>query len=411
MNLASAAKQQKNWKQLLRYSTILVVVVLGQFHVRDRLKNSKSVMFNCTVVSLGWNRQPVLNTLTCPRSLVKSFDLYKINTKNIVVLSDAERWLSIPIASFVQTLHTFPEISDTLVVQFQSFGCPTKYSQKLDVSSQAKLQGTLGFPVGSLDWWYIILHSVGFTQAKLDTVDASCTLKMRLVSSTNCGCLCDAVNKDIFSSPKYSPFSVKHFDFEPQSRKSCAVVTNAGIIGATYSPHLGSLIDAHSYVIRMNHAPASDEYAIYAGMRTDLRVSFPFKQLFGAVKHSETLALSVYHDFEKIMLEKALNQSLVQAQTLHIISEKFRDAVKKCAKQEKGHTSTGLNTLALALYLCQRVIIFGKSYSLSTLDARFPGHYFEDIDNALQKSQVHEFHKEEEIFRQLFNDSFINLVP
>ena len=248
------------------------------------------------------------------------------------------------------------------------------YVEQLEEDLLKKDRGTsvIFEHIGSLAWWGYVLNSSGLHVSKVIWKDDRSQVLIRVQGGVQYD-PCNCVNE--------LPQIRKHIEKYP----SCAVVMNSGLLGNMTQPRLGVAIDAHTAVFRMNEGPAGGLYGAIAGSKTTFRIIYPYPKTMQPF-NGETLLFSVHYKSERRMIDAAIRaQNFLPHQRLVEIPKKFRNCVKKCMKLPKRHPSTGVMSVVLAISLCDRVTVFGKSLTADSLDtSKFAYHYFED--NTLGKT-------------------------
>jgi len=320
--------------------------------------------------------------------------------------------LTSPAHKIVAKLLDLSSQTDVVVLSLPANMVMSESSIIVDTSSNASLSGTIGFEVGSFSWWSLLLVSAGFRVVNPETrLLHGRYLVGKLAHSEDCGCLCGGVSRYFSQISMEEKAQMRELKLMPKSKASCAVVINSGILGAVYSPHLGPLIDSYSYVIRLNAAPVTETYSMYVGNKTDMRIAPAFREdLLVAAQEPGPLLTSIYtqqqaHEFE----EAKLRHPQLSSRTL-MLHKSFRDSIAACTKNPTVDTSTGINAVAVALYLCDRVVVFGKSTWVSSLKG-FPVYYYvSDIDPKWYNT-LHNFRDEETLLSALSSQGYLNLVP
>lgn len=292
---------------------------------------------------------------------------------NFTVVQRAELCALHPVRLLTEKLSQNLMNNRVLVLNFDTSFCPSQAELRYDNSSEARLRGTLGYRVGSIQWWRIILHSVGLSIHDLTATERYCFMHTTSISSRNCDshCLRTHELRDTLRKSELLP-QLAH-----ASHASCAVVMNAGLSGAFFSPLLGDLIDTHPFVIRMNYAKAGGVYSQYVGQKSQLRIGA--RPVQGATSNHS-------FDFAKL-------------------PESFRKAVQSCVKVPHGFPTTGMNSIAIALNYCDRVVVFGKSLRIQHV--AMPHHYYDKSHT----TKAHDWDVEDDIFEQLDSANCLRVVP
>lgn len=371
----------------------------------------KTSGFRCTcdLILVGRDWRGTKTSVECPVAISAHGLVCTQATTKITVLSNAEQWLLAPLHAFIAMLHENTADTDRLFVIFSKKLCPSQQPYYFESTSNATLSGTIGYPTGSLEWWRLVINSVGFSYSHVNSNRSQCFLQFEAISSRSCGCICES-DRPLDARTPYGLVDISAFVTPRHSQRSCALVTNAGILGSVHTPPLGVLIDAHPFVIRLNNGPAGHDVKLYVGSKTNLRVAWPFEGVYKVIRDELTL-FSVYPNHgEEVSLNRAFNRSLIRRDKVGIIPQLFREGIqKKCLRQEHGHASTGFNALAIALLMCKKVVIFGKSEAISTVDDTFKAHYFEN--DVSMKSSRHEWDGELKIFKQLKERKYLTMIP
>lgn len=255
----------------------------------------------------------------------------------------------------LDTLHT----ANGILLQYEAKNCPKNISLRADHSSRAQLVGTFGFETGSLEWWQVILRSVGLSIDQISSREKHCFILATSVSSKNCfGNLTNEQETTKLAQQNDMSKLARSLANSGERTTSCAIVMNGGVTGAIYSPLLGSLIDAHPRVIRINRGIAGGDYTRYAGSKTSLRIA---SMTFEKLAKGEPLSWVGYEP--------------------EFLPGSFRTFVRKSLAPDipKIQPSSGMNALFLGLLYCERVVIFGKiTRDIAGLDSlKLPYHYFE----------------------------------
>jgi hypothetical protein len=362
----------------------------------------------CDLILVGSNWRGTKMSGECPVAMYAHGFICTQTTMKIVVLLNAERWLLAPLSTFIAMLHEATSDTDRLFVTFTDKLCPSRQPYDFESTSNATLSGTLGYPTGSLDWWRIVVNSVGFSFSYGNFNRSKCLLQFEAISSRGCGCICDS-DGTLNVTTIRGLAGISAFVTPRHAQRSCALVTNAGILGSVHTPPLGILIDAHPFVIRLNNGPAHANVKAYVGSKTNLRVAWPVERMYEVIRDEPTL-FSIYRPSEENSLNRAFNHSLLQRDQVAIIPKLFREHIqKKCLRQKHGHASTGVNALAIALLMCKKVVIFGKSETFSTFDDTFEAHYFEK--HASMRSSRHDWDIELEMFKKLKEQKHLTMIP
>ena len=286
----------------------------------------------------------------------------------------AGAWIDQPIDLLMRSLHRVADQGYDVAFLLAPETCETGMTTPQRKSSN----GTVEFETGTLQWWHIVLHSAGIVIKEVLRTEADCMLQGSAISSGNCtrhvcadhkvpDCLAPAVSQ--FMKREFGP----RFGPTPTHR-SCAVVMNGGIITGIASPMLGPLIDSHPFVIRLNGAEIGEKFAPFAGSKLTLRLGS------SSVERSTDFA-NVSH------MPKSLRMC-------------FGGCVQVAP-------TTGLVATALALQICDRVVVFGKAHRFRELQKEFPYHYYE---KGSYQGKNHDWDFEDSIFSVLITAGCVQSV-
>jgi len=334
----------------------------------------------------------VLNKLHQSKTCILEKPLFCTQVTVTAILNDAHLLVSRPIRVVTAYLQNILKEVHSLVLNFETGFCPSEFDSltHVDNSSWANKQSpSLSFTTGSILWWQVLLNSVGVVLQNPKVGSRLCSLHATQVSSLKCknSCLRSQSNTEQLSSSLVDTLGngvrlSKHY-------ASCAVVMNGGVLGAVRAPYLGPLIDSHPFVIRINYAPAGGAFAAYSGTKTHVRIG------------SDTVT--------KRHLAKSLNNTMRRSDDFSFMTlpNAFRRNVHMCIG---AHASTGLAAVALALNMCDRVIVFGKVIGtvLPTMtDSYFDHHYYNPHD---RPNHVHNWTAELDFFKKLQNQQCVSFV-
>ena len=320
---------------------------------------------------------------------------------------------------------------DVVVLNFLELHCPvTNATLVFDQKSMAMSRGIVNLPTGTLRWWETNLRGAGLVPGVFENRKSDgCFLWSRPTTTRNGGkhmLKCLNQNKDVDlvealhlrKEVVFPNILGKHnLSFLASEIKSCAVVFNAGLVGAVINPLLGSIIDAHHAVFRLNDAYMDAELSFYVGKKTSFRISHAkigFAEKVINVTQNETLLFNIYGS-QRESLQAAIRKSSVKHTKVFEIPSLVRVFGKKCLDQKEASVSTGLIAVLTAFQMCEKVVIFGKSSSFSSTDMHlFEPHYFDRVERNVElyrNAPYHNFTLEDKFFKQLSDSGLITLVP
>ncbi|XP_069756360.1 lactosylceramide alpha-2,3-sialyltransferase-like isoform X2 [Narcine bancroftii] len=206
--------------------------------------------------------------------------------------------------------------------------------------------------------------------------------------------------------------------------KRCIVVGNGGVLGGS---RLGSYIDQHSIVIRLNNGPVLD-YVADVGAKTTLRIAYPE----GAHKSPQEYdpdSLFVVATFkctdltwnlwqklwfwqsvpELIPLEphsyRILNLDLIRETAMNYLG--FAEPTNHGWRWMQVIPTLGVTSVITALHLCDEVNLAGFGYDMHHPDR--PLHYYEAIRmEAMNVQSVHNVNEEKIFLAALVKGKVVN---
>ncbi|KAK3558067.1 hypothetical protein QTP86_007309 [Hemibagrus guttatus] len=203
------------------------------------------------------------------------------------------------------------------------------------------------------------------------------------------------VNFSDMVDPLFSLFrDEEHYNDSSSDRcRTCAVVGNSANL---IRSHYGAIIDAHTFVFRMNHAPVNG-YERDVGLKTTHRAMYPesavdldnsthlvlmpFKVLDLQWLISAFTKQNITQTYRKVKATVKANRNKVM-----IVNPEFmRYVYEKWLKKQGKYPSTGFIMLMLALHICDEVNVFGFGASSN---GRWY-HYFDHWHHPLINSGVH----------------------
>uniref|UniRef100_A0A3Q3JNB3 ST3 beta-galactoside alpha-2,3-sialyltransferase 1 n=1 Tax=Monopterus albus TaxID=43700 RepID=A0A3Q3JNB3_MONAL len=180
--------------------------------------------------------------------------------------------------------------------------------------------------------------------------------------------------------------SVPVVQSSPDRCRTCAVVGNSGNLKGS---HYGPLIDFHDIVIRMNRAPIKG-YEKDVGTKTTYHAMYPESAI--SLDNSTRLVFFPFKINDFLWLLKRFSSGILS----HIYS--FMKYVHKRWLGNKGrYPSTGFLTVALSMYICDEVSVFGFG---ADRDGNW-NHYFEILKNKRLRTGPHAGTHEYEFIQQL----------
>uniref|UniRef100_A0A3Q3QMK5 ST3 beta-galactoside alpha-2,3-sialyltransferase 1 n=1 Tax=Monopterus albus TaxID=43700 RepID=A0A3Q3QMK5_MONAL len=209
------------------------------------------------------------------------------------------------------------------------------------------------------------------------------------------------VNVNLFNNTQYifcSCFTVSGFGDSDRCR-TCAVVGNSGNLKGS---HYGPLIDFHDIVIRMNRAPIKG-YEKDVGTKTTYHAMYPESAI--SLDNSTRLVFFPFKINDFLWLLKRFTHSsntykfpVVSHIDVMILNPAFMKYVHKRWLGNKGrYPSTGFLTVALSMYICDEVSVFGFG---ADRDGNW-NHYFEILKNKRLRTGPHAGTHEYEFIQQL----------
>lgn len=203
--------------------------------------------------------------------------------------------------------------------------------------------------------------------------------------------------------------------------RRCVVVGSGGVL---FGSHLGSHIDQHDVIIRLNNAPVSG-FERDAGSRTTIRLTYPEGAPQSANEYEKTsmVALVVFKSLDLDWLtsvitkqplsfwskmwfwKKVVDKIPVRPESFKIlhpeIIHKTEEVLQKYALKQGNLVPTlGASAVVLAMQLCDQVSLAGFGYDMQQPQARL--HYYETIRMDFMKAQlVHDISAEKLFLREL----------
>lgn len=220
--------------------------------------------------------------------------------------------------------------------------------------------------IGTREWWTLILNSTGVRFSHtVWNFDKSQLMIKTVVGVSPAKCRCSKfVNHDVQFQRRY---------------RDCAVVMNSGLMRNLRHLRTGEAIDLHEAVFRLNAGPSGGFYAPIVGSKTTFRLIYPTETTLQSIG-DETTLYSIYYSRERRLLKRAIraNRFPLHAK-LAELRKSFRNCAKHCIELPERHTSTGILAVVLALTMCDRITVFGKSLQFDSFNtSQFSYHYFED---------------------------------
>ena len=322
-----------------------------------------------------------------------------------------------------------------VVLSFEDSRCPKLKDLNMgpDVDSKTSLRQTcnregceylpqslISYKTASLKWWHVLLRSAGLQPILTGLRKTQgCRVSAKTVERAHwCGVSCD-VGSLPTTYDMISPRSEgKYLKLHQGSFPSCALVLNSGILKAVLNPALGPLIDAHSHIIRVNNGPAGKnvlgDFTSVAGTKTSFRVAQAYEYAYEQMS-GEIGLFNVYTNKEGFV-NASSDPKYKMANKTYEIPESFRQALKVHHAFDEVHKpSTGLIALALALHMCQKVSVFGKSLTLNSVDmSSFDAHYWEHLfgnEYADIEKSSHSWSLEQKVYEQLERVGMITTIP
>ncbi|KAL7877746.1 hypothetical protein SRHO_G00043890 [Serrasalmus rhombeus] len=207
----------------------------------------------------------------------------------------------------------------------------------------------------------------------------------------------------------------------PEKCRRCMVVGSGGVL---YGKQLGTHIDKHDIIIRMNNAPVFG-FETDAGSRTTIRLVYPegAPLLQQEYQNTDIIALVVFKrlDLEwlaAVLAKKPLswwsklwfwrhvvNEIPLQPENFRIMNPEILKrtwhVMLSYTQQERKTVPTlGISAVVLALQLCDEVSLAGFGYDLQQPGA--PLHYYETLRmDAMMTQVVHDVSTESLFLRDL----------
>ncbi|MBN3295771.1 SIAT9 sialyltransferase, partial [Amia calva] len=212
----------------------------------------------------------------------------------------------------------------------------------------------------------------------------------------------------------------------------CVVVGSGGVLRGS---HIGTRIDRHDVIIRMNNAPVSG-FERDAGSRTTIRLTYPegAPHSPGEYRNTSLVALVVFKSYDldwlagvvakeplgwwtKLWFWKEVVESIpLQPTSFRILNPEIvhetGQALQGYSNQPIGMSIPKVPTLGtcavvMALRLCDEVNLAGFGYDLQHPDA--PLHYYESIHMGTMKLQiVHDVSSENVFLRELVRANIVH---
>ena len=255
--------------------------------------------------------------------------------------------------------------------------------------------------IGTREWWALILNSTGvrFSHTVWNFDESQLMIKtIKGVSAPKCRCS-KFVNHDLQFRRRY---------------RDCAVVMNSGLMHNLRHLRTGEAIDLHEAVFRLNAGPSGGFYARIVGSKTTFRLIYPTETTLQS-RDEETTLYSVYYSRERRLLKRAIRENRFPLHAKFAeLPKSFRNCAKQCVKLPERHTSTGVLAVVLALTMCDRITVFGKSLRFDSFNiSQFSYHYFEDDISSDIDDMFSTFHRPdlENIFFREIAQSGVTFVP
>ncbi|XP_076599938.1 ST3 beta-galactoside alpha-2,3-sialyltransferase 7 [Chaetodon auriga] len=205
------------------------------------------------------------------------------------------------------------------------------------------------------------------------------------------------------------------------SCRRCVVVGSGGVL---HGSHLGSHIDQHDIIIRMNNAPVPG-FERDVGSRTTIRLIYPEAAPHSAIEYKKTtmVALVAFKGLDLDWLTSVITKQPLSfwsklwfwrevVESIPLRPDNFRilhpeivhktGLVLKKYGLKQGHMmpTVGVSAVVMALQLCDHVSLAGFGYDMQQPHARL--HYYETIRMSAMKSQVvHDISAEKVFLRDL----------
>ncbi|XP_068614875.1 lactosylceramide alpha-2,3-sialyltransferase-like [Brachionichthys hirsutus] len=205
------------------------------------------------------------------------------------------------------------------------------------------------------------------------------------------------------------------------SCRRCVVVGNGGVL---HGSHLGSHIDRHDIIIRMNNAPVPG-FERDAGSHTTIRLMYPegAPHSAGEYKRTAMVALVVFKSLDLDWLTSIVTKQRLSfwsklwfwrevVDEIPLSPETFRilhpEIIHKTGQVLQKYTqkpgsmvpTLGASAVVMALQLCDQVSLAGFGYDLQHPEARL--HYYETIPMGAMNAQVvHDVSAEKRFLRDL----------
>ena len=235
--------------------------------------------------------------------------------------------------------------------------------------------------IGTREWWAFMLNSTGVQLSRIVWNQDKSQLLLRTVTGvSHDACQCSKLVED---------------NLEFQRRySSCAIVMNSGLMGKLRQLRTGAAIDSHEAVFRLNAGPSGGFYAHIVGSRTTFRLMYPTTSTLHTFG-DEVMLYSVYRSSERRLLKQAVRQNrFLPSLKVKELRKPFRDCAKRCMNLPERHASTGILAVVLALTMCERITVFGKSLRIDSFDlTKFSYHYFEQDNSSHIDDMFSRFHR------------------
>lgn len=366
------SKQNYQLRSFLRSwftkALLVLVYLLRTFHVTIKVAAPEMSQRVCVLIEFLHHfpveRECTLDSSGFPSSVNLSswrrLDLSGTNKYSMSVF----RFTSKNSAHLPAVLQHMSLISESIAILLnRADGLRFFSTNSTDVTSHS----FVSYSVGTRQWWDYTLNSVGLHVVHVTRHDMSKVLLK--------------VHGGLHLDPCQCAKSLEHTKEIEQSRKhaSCAVVMNSGLLGDTDGPTFGPVIDTYEAVFRMNAAPSGGVYAGIAGSKTTYRLTWPHNAVLKTFG-DELMLFSVYYSKERRILKEAIKMHKFRTFRQPVeLPKAFMTCAKGCMKLPERHTSTGILAVVLAVTLCDRVTVFGKSLKFDSMNtSRFPYYYFED---------------------------------
>jgi len=329
--------------------------------------------------------------------------------------------------------------SEFVVLSFDDTRCPKLKSIELGPNIDTKTslraacdrekceflsQGLVSYETSSLQWWYVMLRGAGLQPIHSMAGNVhGCQISAKTVERPQwCGESCDVDSLPLTYEMISHSSHGNNITLRRGSLPSCALVLNSGILKAVLNPALGPMIDAHSHVIRLNDGPAGKvkipamDFTKMVGKRTNFRVAvayeFAYQRMAGEIGLFNIYGGKAAHD---AFANFTNGKQYEMGEKAYEIPESFRSSLSEYhAYSEMQKPSTGLLALFLALHACEKVSVFGKSLSLSSVDmSTYDAHYWDSYSGDIYSSaeSSHAWDLEQRIYEHLDRIGAITTIP